>query len=99
MMIQRYLLLTAAVTLLAGHSIRFSRADESSEAIPDGIYHFTAEGPGQKVERSDTDGGVIYLGERVTDQLGKGTIQSRSNDNSWLSLQLVGAGPVPEGAE
>jgi hypothetical protein len=46
-----------------------------------------------------TDGGEIVLGERVTDRLGQGSVESVRNDNSQFRVSLPAVGPIPEGSD
>ena len=67
----------------------------SAGEIPDGIYLLHEKGDGPKVKRNDT-GDFLVLGEKLTDRLGTGTIDSTSNDNELFRLDLRGAGPFPK---
>jgi hypothetical protein len=60
-----------------------------------GVYAGRYEGEGKRVRRQD--GPEVILGERLSPNVGRGTLTSVSNDNTRFQLHLSGAGPVGDG--
>jgi hypothetical protein len=84
------LLSTAALCFLV------APAAAQNQAIPDGIYLVHEKGKGPKVTRNDT-GDQLFLGERLTDKLGRATtIHATNNENTRLQMSLAGVGPLPQ---